>query len=267
MATGSRIDSLQASEQLHLLDEIDKLRLQGISEFVFLPQLIVCGDQSSGKSSVLEAISGVSFPRKDNLCTRFATEVILRKSRTSTTSVSIVPSRDRPELELQKLNSFTEKLNNLDDLPKLIDAAKIAMGMSDIGSAFSKDVLRIKLSGPKKPHLTIVDLPGLIHSENKKQSANDVKLVSELVLSYMENPRTIILAVVSAMSDIADQVVLNRAKEVDHEGLRTMGIITKPDTLHQGSDSETSFINLAKNEDVEFRLGWHVLRNRDYHTT
>ena len=202
--TTSRLDSLQASEQLYLLDEIDKLRLQGISEFVFLPQLIVCGDQSSGKSSVLEAISGIPFPRKDNLCTRFATELILWKSRTSSTSVSIVPSRDRPEPEYQKLCGFSEKLESLDDLPTLIDRAKLAMGVSDTGSAFSKDVLRVEVSGPAKPHLTIVDLPRLIHSENKQQSADDVKLVSQLVLSYMENPRTIILAVVSAMNDIAN---------------------------------------------------------------
>ncbi|KAI9775355.1 MAG: hypothetical protein M1839_001271 [Geoglossum umbratile] len=262
----SRLDSLQASEQLHLLDEIDKLRLQGISEFVFLPQLIVCGDQSSGKSSVLEAISGIPFPRKDNLCTRFATELILRKSRTSSTNVSIAPSRDRPEPEYKRLCGFTEKLENLDDLPALIDRAKIAMGVSDTGSAFSKDVLRVEVSGPLKPHLTIVDLPGLIHSENKQQSADDVKLVSQLVLSYMENPRTIILAVVSAMNDIANQIVLKRAKEVDRDGLRTLGLITKPDALPQGSESEMAFVNLAKNENVEFRLGWHVLRNRDYHT-
>ncbi|KAH0538175.1 hypothetical protein FGG08_005233 [Glutinoglossum americanum] len=264
--TISRLDSLQASEQLHLLDEIDKLRLQGISEFVFLPQLIVCGDQSSGKSSVLEAISGIPFPRRDSLCTRFATELILRKSRVSSTSVSIVPSGGRPEPEGQILRGFAGRLENLDDLPALIDRAKIAMGVSDIGSAFSKDVLRVELSGPTKPHLTIVDLPGLIHSENRQQSADDVELVSQLVSSYMKNPRTIILAVVSAMNDIANQVVLKRAKEVDHEGVRTLGLITKPDTLPQGSEREMAFVNLAKNDDVEFRLGWHVLRNRDYHT-
>ncbi|KAI9767367.1 MAG: hypothetical protein M1840_005777 [Geoglossum simile] len=260
--TTSRLDSLQASEQLYLLDEIDKLRLQGISEFVFLPQLIVCGDQSSGKSSVLEAISGISFPRKDNLCTRFATELILRKSRTSSTSVSIVPSRDRPEPEYQKLYGFSEKLESLDDLPTLIDRAKIARGLSDTGSAFSKDVLRVEVSGPAKPHLTIVDLPGLIHSENKQQSANDVKLVSQLVLSYMENPRTIILAVFSAMNDIANQTVLKRAKEVDHEGLRTLGLITKPDTLPQGSESEMAF-GLSYETEFFSKGAWLELR-RDF---
>ncbi len=55
-----------------------------------LPQIIVCGDQSSGKSSVLEAISGISFPTKDNLCTRFAIELILRRS--PTISIKVIKS-------------------------------------------------------------------------------------------------------------------------------------------------------------------------------
>ncbi|MBE3042786.1 dynamin family protein, partial [Candidatus Bathyarchaeota archaeon] len=59
-----------------------------MSRYIDLPQIVVCGDQSSGKSSVLEAISGMAFPAKDNLCTRFATEVILRRASTSAVSFS-----------------------------------------------------------------------------------------------------------------------------------------------------------------------------------
>lgn len=55
---------LQSQDHRDLLDVIDTLRSQGLSRFVDLPQIIVCGDQSSGKSSVLEAISGMSFPTK-----------------------------------------------------------------------------------------------------------------------------------------------------------------------------------------------------------
>tara|TARA_R110002060_G_scaffold53309_6_gene63924 strand:- start:723 stop:1028 length:306 start_codon:yes stop_codon:yes gene_type:complete len=82
--------SLRSAEQIQLLDLVDSLRAEGLSEFTALPQLIVCGDQSSGKSSLLEAISGVPFPRKDNLCTRFATEVILRRASVSEIRVSLV---------------------------------------------------------------------------------------------------------------------------------------------------------------------------------
>lgn len=56
------------------------------------------------------------------------------------------------------------------------------------------------------------------------------------------------------------------AREIDPDDLRTLGIITKPDTLHMGSESEQSFVELAENKDVQFRLGWHVVRNRDYDT-
>lgn len=57
---------------------------------------------------------------------------------------------------------------------------------------------------------------------------------------------------------------MKRAREVDPEGLRTLGIITKPDTLLEGSDSETVYVSLARNEQVEFKHGWHVVKNQDF---
>jgi hypothetical protein len=57
--------------------------------------------------------------------------------------------------------------------------------------------------------------------------------------------------------------VLKRAREVDPQGLRTLGVITKPDQLVSGSDGEKIFLSLARNEQVEFSLGWHVVRNLD----
>ena len=260
----SAVETFRSSEQQTLLDEIDNLRLQGISEFVFLPQIVVCGDQSSGKSSVLEAISGVPFPRNDTLCTRFATEVILREATTPQAIVSIVPSQDASDAERENLLAYKETLHQLDDFPRMIERAKLKMGITATGNSFSKNILRVEISGQGKPKLTVVDLPGLIHSESRHQSPADVELISNLVRSYMENPRSVILAVVSAKNDYANQIVLKRAKEVDREGLRTLGLITKPDTLPPGSDSEADFVNLASNDNIQFRLGWHIVKNRDY---
>jgi hypothetical protein len=110
----------------------------------------------------------------------------------------------------------------------------------------------------------MVDLPGLFLAGNKDQSEQDAALVEALILSYMRNPRTIILAVVSAKSDFALQQVTRHTRAQDPNGARTLGLITKPDTLDQGSDSERFFIELAQNKDVQFRLGWHVLRNRNF---
>lgn len=111
-----------------------------------------------------------------------------------------------------------------------------------------------------------MDLPGLFLAGNKNQSVEDAKLVESLVLSYMEQPRSIILAVVSTKSEFSLQQVTRRARENDPDGTRTLGLITKPDTLHQGSESEQAYFELAQNTDVKFRLGWHVVRNRDLNT-
>ena len=256
--------SLQSKDHEELLNIIDHLRGQGISRYIDLPQLIVCGDQSSGKSSVLEAVSGLRFPTKDNLCTRFATELILRRGPEEGATVTIVPGHNCSESEVKKLQAFRPETVDLDDFASLVGDAEEAMGLDQNVRAFSNDVLRVEITGPKQPHLTLVDLPGLFWAGNKAQSVQDAHSVRKLVLSYMKKSRSIILAVISAKNDLANQIVTKHARDLDPLGMRTLGIITKPDTLHAGSDSERSFVELAENKDVNFRLGWHVLKNRDY---
>ncbi|KAI2466285.1 P-loop containing nucleoside triphosphate hydrolase protein [Annulohypoxylon bovei var. microspora] len=260
------LNGLCSKDQLELLDAIDHLRLQGIDHYISLPQIIVCGDQSSGKSSVLEAISGVPFPVKSNLCTCFPTELVLRRSIETGVTVSIIPDNTSKTSAQDDLHKFHEELDGFEGFPDLVEKAKEAMGISSSGKAFSKDRLRVEITGPDRPHLTIIDMPGLIHSETKSQSAADVKLVRKVVKGYMKQARSIILAVVSAKNDFANQVVLNFAREVDMRGSRTMGVITKPDTLVQGSGSEALYISLARNNQVNFDLGWHVLKNLDSET-
>lgn len=260
------LNGLCSEDRLQSMDWIDSLRSQGINHFVSLPQIIVCGDQSAGKSSVLEAISGVPFPVKSNLCTRFPTELVLRRAPQVDVSVSIVTHQSRPDKEKQDLAAYNRDLNSIDGFGSLIEDAKAALGVSSHGKAFSKDLLRVEISGPDRPHLTIVDLPGLIHSETKHQAASDVELIQEVVESYMSEPRSIILAVISAKNDFANQIVLKLARLADPTGGRTLGVITKPDTLCPGSQSEAIYTSLARNQEVKFRLGWHVLKNMDCDT-
>jgi hypothetical protein len=111
-----------------------------------------------------------------------------------------------------------------------------------------------------------VDLPGLFQAGSRSQSDEDAERVKTLVLSYMKNPRSIILAVVSAKNDFNNQSITKHSREIDPTGRRTLGLITKPDTLYEGSDSERFYLELAQNKEVKFRLGWHVLRNRDFTT-
>ncbi|CAH0057467.1 unnamed protein product [Clonostachys solani] len=257
------LNGLRSFDQLSLVNAIDSLRSSGIDHYVSLPQIIVCGDQSSGKSSVLEAISGVPFPIKSTICTRFPIELVLRNAPVEALEVRIIPHQSRSESDQQNLLSFNKTLESFSDLPELINSAKSAMTVLTPGMSFSRDILRIEIHGPDGPHLTMVDLPGLIHSETKDQSVDDVALIQEVVQGYMKEERTIILAVVSAKNDHANQIVLRLCRTIDPRGRRTLGIVTKPDTLLQGSPTEQKFISLVKNDDIKFSLGWHVLRNLD----
>ncbi|KAF2094363.1 hypothetical protein NA57DRAFT_46206 [Rhizodiscina lignyota] len=251
------------SKQKDLLDDIDTLRNQGIGHYIELPQLIVCGDQSSGKSSVLEAISRVRFPSEAGVCTRFATEVVLRRAPTSGISVSIKPGDSRTQSEHPQLSEFRHSCSDASELPLIINKAKDAMGISadnTNGRSFTDDILCVDISGPDKPHLTLVDLPGLIRHSDRP---SDIALVKRLVESYMANKRSVILAIVSANYDTAIQEVLTLLKKHDPEGLRTLGIVTKPDRLEPDSDDEMERLRLIRNERISLRLGWHVVRNRN----
>ncbi|KAK5046367.1 hypothetical protein LTR84_008168 [Exophiala bonariae] len=258
---------LQTQQHDELLDLIDTLRSQGIPHYIDLPQLIVCGDQSAGKSSVLEAISGgLRFPTKDSLCTRFAIEIILRRSPTSLVTIAIIPDAKRSRKEKESLTKFQPPTVSLEAFPDIIDAAAKAMGIDGTYKSFSNDVLRVELSGPTQPHLTLVDLPGLYHAGNEHQSWEEAEAIHTLVKSYMKKERSIILAVVSAMNDYSNQIVTEYARMADPKFDRTLGIITKPDTLHSGSSALEAFQSLIIGHGTQFKLGWNALRNRDYKT-
>lgn len=105
----------------------------------------------------------------------------------------------------------------------------------------------------------MVDLPGLIQAETKQASPEDIKLIHALVGEYMSNPRTIILAVVTAKNDAANQCILKKFKDVDPKGTRTLGIITKPDSI--SAEEEEFWFNLVQNREIFLERGWHMIKN------
>ena len=270
MNVTSSLEDLQTDEQRSVLDTVAQIRKCGLESIVSLPQLVVCGDQSAGKSSVLEALTEIPFPRNDNLCTRFATEIILRRANANSLRVKLIPDPKRPSDEQEKIKDFEESITNFDQLPNLMNNAMIVMDIGDrskpgsMPRAFARDVLSIEIEGPSRPQLTLVDIPGLIQTDTKGVTKADVDLVGEITDQYIKEPRTICLAVVSAANDYANQKILTKVRDFDRDGDRTLGIITKPDRLDHGSGGETAFIELAQNQDINFKLGWHVLKNRQF---
>jgi hypothetical protein len=124
----------------------------------------------------------------------------------------MVLSQNRLEAEYHRLWEFRESLTNFDELPVLTEKVKEFIGISTTSSAFSNNVLRVEISGPTQQHFTIVDLPSLIYSKNKLQTSTDIALVLSIVQLYMANRRSIVLAVVSAKNNYANQIVTKRCR-------------------------------------------------------
>ena len=252
-----------ADEQRSLLDLIDKLRYAQLDN-VKLPQVVVFGDQSAGKSSVLEAITGTPFPREAGACTRFATEIRLRRAPEEKFSIRIIPDKhERTYPEQERLKQFGVAVDQSASFQQLMKLAIDQIAPKNVPGRFATgDILVVEKEGPDMPLLTIVDLPGLVKNPNNDQNADDIKAINDLTDRYMKSSRTIILAVVGGNQDYVQAPVLTKARQFDPTGARTIGVLTKPD-LTESIGLEDKFIALVNNKDShnQFDLGWYVLLN------
>jgi len=229
---------LRFDKKLTLLNDIDKLRFYKISQYVNLSQLIVYNDQLSDKSSVLNVISEILFSIKNNLCTRFAIEVILRYISIINIFVIIVSDSERSKEEQKKLLVFRYNFDNLKNFSTLVDDTRSCIDVIYNFSAFFIDVFRLEISESKQSHLTIVDLPNLIYSENKLQTATNIQIVQNIIYKYIINRRSIVLTIVSAKNNYVNQIVLKLTREINFQDRRTIEFITKSNTLSVEFESE-----------------------------
>ncbi|KAI8511560.1 Dynamin-1-like protein, partial [Branchiostoma belcheri] len=170
------------------------------TDSIQLPQIVVIGTQSSGKSSVLESLVGRDFlPRGTGIVTR------------------------RPlVLQLVHVNSEEKKRPSEDEGKE--------HGITD-------DAIHLKIYSPKVLNLTLVDLPGITKVPVGDQPPDIEVQIREMCLRYIANPNSIILAVTSANTDMATSEALKFAKEVDPDGRRTLAVITKLDLMDAGTDA------------------------------
>ncbi|KAL4722109.1 hypothetical protein ACLX1H_010880 [Fusarium chlamydosporum] len=251
-----------ATEQRSLLDLIDKLQFAQLDD-VKLPQIVVVGDQSAGKSSVLEALTGTPFPRDAGACTRFATEIRMRRAKETKLKVSIIPDKNRPHNEQARLLQYGGDVTGDTPFDSMMrDATELIAPRSIPGRFAARDILVVEKSGPDMPLLTLVDLPGLVRVANRDQSENDIQTIEALSDRYMKSSRTIILAVIGGNNDYVQAPILKKARQFDPKGSRTIGVLTKPD-MTERIGLEDKFIELVTNKDQEnnFKLGWYVLLN------
>lgn len=127
---------------------------------------------------------------------------------------------------------------------------------------FSEDILKIEISGPDQPALTVIDVPGIFRTPTPGVTTDqDIDMVTSMVKSYMKDPRTIILAVIPCNVDIATQEILKLAKEADPSGSRTMGVLTKPDLALERAVIQ-NIVDLIQGKRQDLQLGYYVVKNR-----
>ncbi|KAL6910136.1 P-loop containing nucleoside triphosphate hydrolase protein [Trichoderma evansii] len=253
-----------------LLERVDKLRDLNIGQHVPLPQLVVVGDQSSGKSSVLESLSGIPFPKDQSLCTRHATQITSRRDSEDSVKIYIIPGPHATEEHKEQLKAFQRKLPSGSEFRKqfaeILKKANEKMGLrTDIstgnGAVFSEDVLKIEISGPREDYLTIIDVPGIFRTTTQGTTKDDMKMVKDMVKGYIKDDRTIILAVLPSNVDIATQEILELAEDYDKLGERTLGVLTKPDLVIEPS-AQAAVCDLVNGKKRPLTLGYFLVRNR-----
>ncbi|KAJ5520178.1 hypothetical protein N7463_000631, partial [Penicillium fimorum] len=260
----------RALPQLHqasLLDTIDRLRTLGVGEIVSLPQMIVCGSKSNGKRSIIEAISRVGFPVKNDLYTGFVTEIILRRRPTTSFKVSIEPGPSRKsDKDLQRIKAFEPTVHpNPEQSASLIGKAMEFLGPS-IEDGLTDDIIKVEVYGPEQPDMTFIDMPGRYFTEGISEGSRAMDPGRIHMEKYMLNARSIILPVVSAKIDICVQKILDFADKYDRERKRIMGIVTHLDTLEESSDEEKLWLKAIKETTSELPMGLHLVCTRSYET-
>ncbi|CAG9839140.1 unnamed protein product [Diabrotica balteata] len=207
------------------------------SDAIHLPQIIVLGSQSSGKSSVIESLVGKSFlPRGTGIVTR----------RPLVLQLVYCPKEDREHrsaidgtVELDDWGIFLHAKDKIfRDFDKIrVEIEEETSRMAGNNKGICPEPINLKIYSTRVVNLTLVDLPGITKVPVGDQPPDIEQQIRELVLKYIANPNSIILAVVTANTDMATSESLAIAKDVDPDGRRTLAVVTKLDLMDAGTDA------------------------------
>ena len=219
-----------------LLDEFDKVRELLKDTKIEVPNIIAIGDQSSGKSSLLDSISGIYLPKGDNRVTLCPIQIQLRKKdKNNNSNYAIIKIENDKKSEIKcnfkdlekNIKIFQEKIKKIceEQKKKIIDKE-----------------IQIKVYNIESPELTLTDLPGMIYND----AENDVK---SLYKKYM-NEKTIILTVCSGNNDLESSESIKYAKEYNENSII---IFTKIDEVLNNSKGENLYYKVMNSDIHKFK--------------
>ncbi|SPO04599.1 uncharacterized protein DNG_07284 [Cephalotrichum gorgonifer] len=261
-------DPFQSEENRILFEAIDFIQSSDLKHHVEIPELVVIGEQSTGKSSLLQALIDIPFPVGTGCCTRFATRVVSERTPPGTKSrVKIrieapqtpIPEFGEPE-ECPEYEFAAESLS-ADEFDKIIKEARIKAGGGRDSKNFSAFVLRIELSGPHRSYFNILDLPGMFSWARGGIRREEMDGVTKMVLQYIQNPKNILVCVADAVIDIDRQQIFEQV--ATHLGRRNgvVGVLTKCDMLRDPQQTIDVVLGNHKGADQDLDVTWFTVRN------
>uniref|UniRef100_A0A674CV59 Dynamin-1-like protein n=1 Tax=Salmo trutta TaxID=8032 RepID=A0A674CV59_SALTR len=206
------------------------------ADIIQLPQIAVVGTQSSGKSSVLEALVGRDLlPRGTGVVTR--RPLILQlvhvdpEDRRKTSEENGVDGEEWGKFLHTKSKIYTD----FDEIRLEIEAETERVSGNNKG--ITDEPIHLKIFSPHVVNLTLVDLPGITKVPVGDQPKDIEVQIKDLIVKHISNPNSIILAVTAANTDMATSEALKVAREVDPDGRRTLAVVTKLDLMDAGTDA------------------------------
>ncbi|KAI9632465.1 Dynamin central region-domain-containing protein [Dioszegia hungarica] len=242
----------------------------GVSNNIDLPQITVIGSQSSGKSSVLENIVGRDFlPRGTGIVTRrpLVLQLINRpaaaKPAGEVKDEDLADKTDKMQLNQNNPDEWGEFLHlpgqKFHDFHKIREEiVRDTEKMTGKNAGISPNPINLRIFSPNVLTLTLVDLPGLTKVPVGDQPRDIEKQIRDMLMRFISKPNAIILAVTGANTDLANSDGLKMAREVDPEGTRTIGVLTKVDLMDQGTD----VVDILAGRVIPLRLGYVPVVNR-----
>ncbi|XP_047023422.1 dynamin-1-like protein isoform X7 [Helicoverpa zea] len=207
------------------------------ADAIQLPQIVVLGTQSSGKSSVIESLVGRSFlPRGPGIVTRRPLVLQLVYSPKDSKEHR---SAEEGTVNLEEWGKFLHTKDKIysdfDQMRQEIERETDRMAGSNKG--ICPEPISLKIFSTRVVNLTLVDLPGITKVPIGDQPEDIENQIRNLIIKYISNPNSIILAVTAANTDMATSEAIKMSKEVDPDGRRTLAVVTKLDLMDAGTDA------------------------------
>lgn len=246
-----------------LINIANKLSSFYDSNFIKIPQLVVVGTQSSGKSSLLNAITQMDIlPTGKNMVTR--TPIKLELLYNESTQINIQFGYYKDNIFKSEATYNLKSITSIDEetIRENITAFTQKYAGNEKNISYKEIVIRINSNSV--PNLTLIDLPGLVMvaCTDQGQPENIKDQIKDLIKYYIIQPNTIIMGVLPARCDIEVDSALELIKEYDKTGSRTLGILTKIDLMNINTDISNYLTNNISN-DLKLNYGYFAIKNKN----